>query len=785
MSLVIVLVLSFALPCGAQWDQEESSGSGSSGSATIRVERGNTSVLDTVEDIDFSTEFNVIQDGTDNETDVSIGGAITRDTELAAGLEAQDECNEITNCVPNAYDAIEDIPQAPPTNGDITHLSTADQIYDFCETTQDYLKTSENNDTLDDLSNDNLDSLQNVAPLVEQQYDIIYFDGTYWNRLAHGVDGQCIQYSDANGLEWGACGTLTDGSVTNAKLAADAVTTDKIAAGAVETGDIKNNTISDIDIYTLAAIKVSKLAHGTLTDTKYCTYDSGSDALVCNSDGGGTGSPAFNDITTGTNTTASMTIGSGAELLHSGTGKIDASHLAGKEIDHANLDNNTVLVYNSGTGKYESRAMQNQSDVNIDGGTIDNATIGSETPAKGSFSELAIGSDPLNPQITNTEFIALDGVTENIQSQFNNMQLDVDSKLDSTANNDTLDDLSNDNMTALSDVADNATTWNNVFIYYDNATRQWTPFLPGSDGECLKFSASAGLTWGACGTTTGGGGSIIVKENDTIVLSTVDTLDFLGADFDVAQDGSDNETNVVIASAITRDSEWDTQGEVETVWGVTLATDAELSSGLAGQDTCAEITGCVEGAVTTSDDSVDSSELDNLCSTDDKVLKRVGGAWGCADPATGGGTPGGSSGDIQYNNAGAFGGYSIVPIGNLPTAAVTTGDTTHSPTSDDVFNFCETTQDYLKTSENNDSADDVSLADVQTATTNDFHNIGGTDANTNAGTICANGEYLNGDGTCDAGYLDADGVDFVVDLGGVVNTSSSFMSVQKVLRYLV
>jgi len=48
----------------------------------------------------------------------------------------------------------------------------------------------------------------------------------------------------------------------------------------------------------------------------------------------------------------------------------------------------------------------------------------------------------------------------------------------------------------------------------------------------------------------------------------------------------------------------------------------------------------------------------------------------------------------------------------------------------ELATYCETTQDYLKTSENNDALDDVSLADVQAATSNDFHNIGGTDANT-------------------------------------------------------
>jgi len=39
-------------------------------------------------------------------------------------------------------------------------------------------------------------------------------------------------------------------------------------------------------------------------------------------------------------------------------------------------------------------------------------------------------------------------------------------------------------------------------------------------------------------------------------------------------------------------TEIDTQGEVETIWGVTLATDTEL----AGQDECSEITGCVTDA---------------------------------------------------------------------------------------------------------------------------------------------------------------------------------------------
>jgi len=51
-----------------------------------------------------------------------------------------------------------------------------------------------------------------------------------------------------------------------------------------------------------------------------------------------------------------------------------------------------------------------------------------------------------------------------------------------------------------------------------------------------------------------------------------------------------------------------------------------------------------------------------------------------------------------------------------------------------------------------------------------------TNTDTNASTICSDGTFLNGDGTCDAGFLDADGIDSVgivsetdPQVGSVVN----------------
>jgi len=63
-------------------------------------------------------------------------------------------------------------------------------------------------------------------------------------------------------------------------------------------------------------------------------------------------------------------------------------------------------------------------------------------------------------------------------------------------------------------------------------------------------------------------------------------------------------------------TEIDTQGEVEAIWGVTLSTDTERTTGLAAQDECSEITNCVVGALT--------SESDPFWSDNDSNVARIG-----------------------------------------------------------------------------------------------------------------------------------------------------------------
>ena len=90
-------------------------------------------------------------------------------------------------------------------------------------------------------------------------------------------------------------------------------------------------------------------------------------------------------------------------------------------------------------------------------------------------------------------------------------------------------------------------------------------------------------------------------------FTTEDTLPFkawFGQNIDITQVNATSiyqgSNQVIDTSSGYLTTQIDTQGEVETIWGVTLATDGELSTGLASQDACSEITGCVENAITSS-----------------------------------------------------------------------------------------------------------------------------------------------------------------------------------------
>jgi len=47
-----------------------------------------------------------------------------------------------------------------------------------------------------------LDALQNVLAMAEADDDILFYNATGWDSLAHGTDGQMLQYTAASGLGW-------------------------------------------------------------------------------------------------------------------------------------------------------------------------------------------------------------------------------------------------------------------------------------------------------------------------------------------------------------------------------------------------------------------------------------------------------------------------------------------------------------------------------------------------------------------------------------------------------
>ncbi|MCK5589008.1 MAG: tail fiber domain-containing protein [Candidatus Pacebacteria bacterium] len=47
-----------------------------------------------------------------------------------------------------------------------------------------------------------LDALQNVDTMTEADNDILFYDTDGWNRLAHGTDGQVLEYTTAGGVTW-------------------------------------------------------------------------------------------------------------------------------------------------------------------------------------------------------------------------------------------------------------------------------------------------------------------------------------------------------------------------------------------------------------------------------------------------------------------------------------------------------------------------------------------------------------------------------------------------------
>ncbi len=108
------------------------------------------------------------------------------------------------------------------------------------------------------------------------------------------------------------------------------------------------------------------------------------------------GSSAFNDVTSGTNTTATMTIGTGASLATSGSGTIVATALTFDVATQAELDTHAALTnpHSATALNTASRIVLRDGSGNFAAGTITAALIGNASSASAvPFSGVSSGTN--------------------------------------------------------------------------------------------------------------------------------------------------------------------------------------------------------------------------------------------------------------------------------------------------------------------------------------------------------------------------------------------------------
>lgn len=184
----------------------------------------------------------------------------------------------------------------------------------------------------------------------------------------------------------------------------------------------------------------------------------------------------------------------------------------------------------------------------------------------------------------------------------------------------------------------------------------------------MTGASSSLISGGTALFTSSGGGSV------TSVFGRTGVITAQTGDYTIAQIGGAGTAAAENLSAIIIDN-----GAGALTIGASQVTNAMLSGSIAS------------GKLASTAVTVGSYTNTNL-------TVNAQGQIVAASSGTGGGTPGGSTGDIQFNNAGTFGGETLVPLvnggsalSNIITTLTTNGTITAMPVASSIIRYASTT----------------------------------------------------------------------------------------------